>query len=256
MTKTLAEDIDRLIQNIARMYATEGNAKLVSILANAKIKAKITGYDNWNGDTDLYTIYIDIPRHIFTEIQNEIEYITEQLTEKFSVFIHHYDCTWIERIHIAPSMIQIDDWQQKALDWLAGKGITNQGRVRSDNIANRKQDGLLFRSQNEIHFYNALKSKGVAFAPLPVFLRGGETYSRIEPDFIIVKDGITMCVEIDGDTVHNETPAEANSRTRVLTNEGVVVERFSASECSDISKAMKLADHVIELLRKHKENRS
>ena len=64
-----------------------------------------------------------------------------------------------------------------------------------------------------------------------------------------------MCIEIDGDTVHTETPAEANARTRVLTNEGVIVERFSASECSNPTKAMELALRVKKLLQKHKGNR-
>lgn len=73
--------------------------------------------------------------------------------------------------------------------WLRGEGITNQGRVRSDNIAARAFDGLLFRSQPEINLYGALKAAGVSFAPLPVFVRGGHDYRRIEPDFIIVKDG-------------------------------------------------------------------
>ena len=255
MTNNLAEDIDLLIQNIARMYATEGNAKFVSILAKAKVKAEVTDHDNWDGGTDVYTIYIDIPHQVFAEIKDDLKQIADQLNEKLSVFMHHYDRTWIGPIRIAPFMIRIDDWQQKALNWLSGAGITNQGRVRSDNIANREKDGLLFRSQPEIHFYNALKLLGVAFAPLPVFIRGGDTYSRIEPDFILVKDGITMCIEIDGDTVHTETPAEANARTRVLTNEGVIVERFSASECSNPSKAMELALRVKKLLQKHKGNR-
>jgi hypothetical protein len=255
MTRKLCQDIELLIQNIALMYAGEGNAKFVSILAKANIKAEVTEHDSWDGGTDVYTVYIDVPHQVFANIKDELQQVTDQIMEKLSVFLHNYPHTWIGQIRIAPSLIQIDDWQQKALDWLSGSGITNQGRVRSDNIASRERDGLRFRSQPEIHFYNALKSLGVAFAPLPVFLRGGETYSRIEPDFIIVKDGITMCIEIDGDTVHTETPAEAYARTRVLTNEGVIVERFSASQCDDPAKAIGLANHVVELIQKHKGNR-
>lgn len=70
--------------------------------------------------------------------------------------------------------------------------MTNQGRVRSKNVAPRERDGLLFRSQAEINLYLALKQVGVSFAPLPVFVRGGREYQRIEPDFIILKDG--LCV--------------------------------------------------------------
>lgn len=91
-------------------------------------------------------------------------------------------------------------WRDGAKRWLAGAGISNQGRVRSDNIASREADGLLFRSVPEINLYKALKARGVSVAPLPVFVRGGKTYRRIEPDFVILKEGLVMVVEVDGDT--------------------------------------------------------
>jgi hypothetical protein len=254
-SKDLSIDINLLIQNIARIYANEGNAKYVSILAKSQASAEQTGYDNWDGGIYEYTVHLDVPHQIYSEIVKEIDDIAAQIISKLDIFIHHYDKASIRKLFISPALIDIDNWQVNAINWLSGAGVTNQGRVRSNNIANREHDGLLFRSQAEIHFYDALKSAGVAFAPLPVFLRGGETYSRIEPDFIIVKDGITMCIEIDGDTVHSETPAEAYSRTRILTNEGVIVERFLASECSNPASAKLLAKRVLELIQKHKKNR-
>lgn len=85
---------------------------------------------------------------------------------------------------------------------MTGQGVTNQGRARSDNLAPRMWDGLLFRSQQEINLYRALKSQAVSFAPLPVFVRGGTTYQRVEPDFLVIKDSIVLIVEVDGDTIH------------------------------------------------------
>src|SRR5690606_35974377 len=102
------------------------------------------------------------------------------------------------------------DWRENAKTWIAGLNISNQGRVRSDNLAPHTCDGLRFRSQPEINLYKALKSLGVTFAPLPVFIRGGEDYQRIEPDFVILQDGILLIVEVDGDTTHQETPVEAH----------------------------------------------
>jgi hypothetical protein len=134
--------------------------------------------------------------------------------------------------------------------WLRGEGITNQGRVRSDNIAAREHDGLLFRSQEEINLYRALKSAGVSFAPLPVFVRGGREYRRIEPDFVVVKGGMIAVVEVDGDTVHQESPAEAHARTTMLVHEGAHVERVKASDCATPEKAKECADRVLASLAK------
>jgi len=255
-TGIFEKDIDFIIQNISRSYAYEGNAKIVSILANGKFSAFQSGFDNWNGGTDIISVNVELPHHIFLEIQSEKESLEKNIASQIASFMHLYNNTWLGDIKILPELVDNKNWQEDAKDWLSGKGINNQGRVRSDNIASRECDGLLFRSQPEIFFYKALKSRGIAFSPLPVFIMGGSEYSRIEPDFIVILDGMTICIEIDGDTVHRETPAEAQSRTRILSNEGVIVERFSASECNDLSNAQNLVEKVLKLIHKHKKNRS
>jgi hypothetical protein len=156
---------------------------------------------------------------------------------------------------ITPVIDADKNWREKTRVWLAGEGVSNQGRVRSDNIPSRTCDGLLFRSQPEIFLYKALKSIGVSFAPLPVFMRGGESYGRIEPDFVIIKNGIMMIVEVDGDTVHHETPAEAHSRTTMLVHEGVHIERVQASECGTQETANTGARKILQILAKLKSAR-
>jgi hypothetical protein len=254
-TGIFENDVNLLIQNVARLFAYEGNAKMVSILSYANISAAQTGYDNWDGGTEIYSVYLEVPQRIYLEINTDLKSISSDIKEKLGAFLHRYGQTWIGEIAISPQLIESENWQKEARDWLAGEGITNQGRVRSNNIASRQCDGLLFRSIPEINIYKALKSKGVAFAPLPVFLKGGKEYSRIEPDFIVIKDGIVLCLEIDGDTVHKETPAEANARTRILSNEGAIVERFQACRCETPEKADDLANEILGLIEKHKRNR-
>lgn len=117
------------------------------------------------------------------------------------------------------------------------------------------EETLLFRSQPEINLYRALKAAGVSFAPLPVFVRGGKDYRRIEPDFIIVKDGMVSVIEVDGDTVHQESPAEAHARTTMLVHEGAHVERVKASACETLEKAMECAERILESLAKVRASR-
>lgn len=253
-TGDIEKDADLLIQNAARLFATEGDAKLVAVLSYSEISASQTDYDNWNGGTYIYTIFLDVPQVVFSEIQSELKQIEECIEQKLSAFSHRYPDSWL-RIKIAPLLVESDTWQDDARRWLTGEGLTNQGRVRSSNIASRECDGLLFRSDPEILIYKALKAKGVAFAPLPVFLKGGREYSRIEPDFILVKNGLIMCIEIDGDTVHTETPSEANARTRILSNEGIVVERFSSTRCATPQAAETLANEILALIETHRRNR-
>lgn len=53
---------------------------------------------------------------------------------------------------------------------------------------------------------------------------------------MLIRKGIMMVGEVDGDTVHQETPAEALARTTMLLHEGVHFERIRASECDSPEK--------------------
>lgn len=83
-----------------------------------------------------------------------------------------------------------------------------------------------------------------------MFVRGGKEYRRIEPDFVIVRDGMIAIVEVDGDTVHQESPADAHARTKMLADEGAIVERVRASDCDTADKAIDCARRVLDSLTK------
>jgi very-short-patch-repair endonuclease len=64
-----------------------------------------------------------------------------------------------------------------------------------------------------------------------------------------------MVVEVDGDTVHNETPAEAHARTTMLIHEGVHIERVKASECETQELANSCAKKIMQVIEKRKASR-
>ena len=78
--------------------------------------------------------------------------------------------------------------------------------MRSDNVAPYEVDGLLFRSQPEINLYRALKDRSISFAPLPVFIRGGDYAAELEPDFVILHRGQVLVVELDGSSSTTKRP--------------------------------------------------
>jgi len=203
----------------------------------------------------IYTLYLQIPVWLYTQVSSGKDESEEKILAHINPLTIPFPKDRIGSVLISPQATEDKDWRDKAKAWVAGTGVTNQGRVRSDNIAPRECDGLLFRSQPEIYLYKALKSLGVSFAPLPVFIKGGESYRRIEPDFVVIKDGIVMVIEVDGDTVHQETPEEAHNRTTMLVYEGAHVERIKASECGTPEKADISAKRLLQIVTKLKSSR-
>ncbi len=245
-------DPESILGTLARLFAAEGAAKEVAVLTYSSPEISETNYDNWNGGTTYYTLFLHVPLNLYPQLEEGLGNIQDNILDKTKIFLESFQNDILSEVKVVPAVVEDPQWREKAAAWLSGSKITNQGRVRSDNVAPLAIDGLLFRSQPEVHFYRALKSKGVSFAPLPVFLRGGESYSRIEPDFVIIHNGITMVVEVDGDTVHQETPAEAQARTRMLQHEGVQIERILASECDTPKKANESANTILDAIQKLK----
>ena len=246
-------DPESILGTLARMFAADGAAREVALLTYSTPELGDARHDNWNGGSTFYTLILHAPINLYTQIAEDKEEIEKSIGNKIELFLQKNSNEYLDGVSIIPTAIDDPQWREKATAWLSGSKVSNQGRVRSDNVAPLTQDGLLFRSRPEIHFYKALKSTGISFAPLPVVIRGGDSYSRIEPDFLLIHKGIVMVVEIDGDTVHTETPAEAQARTRTLQHEGVHVERISASECDTSLKAKNEVEKVISSFTKLKE---
>jgi hypothetical protein len=255
MISSMKDDLEKILGALARLFAHEGKSNEVAILTHSKARITQSSFDNWNGGTYGYQISLQLPTHLFAQVADRLEFFEKSFSSRAENISRLYENEFIEGFIIVTELPENAEWRAGAKAWLSGEGVNNQGRARSDNVAPKMCDGLLFRSQPEIELYRALKSTGIAFAPLPVFVRGGESYRRIEPDFVIIKDGITLIVEVDGESFHNESPREAHERLTMLVYEGVHVERIDPSECGTPDKARSSVAKILRVIDKLKTNK-
>jgi hypothetical protein len=237
---------------LTEIFAHEGFAKEVAVLANAKPKLVETGFDT-NSRFYGYRLHLGLPMELYVQLHNECDHLQNSIRAKGQTLLKGNE--YLHTVSITPPATTDPNWREKANAWVLGTGITNQGRVRSDNIASRECDGLLFRSRPEINLYQALKDLGVSFSPLPTFIRGGRNYQRIEPDFIILRHGLMVVVEVDGDTVHRESPAEAQERLKMLEHEGARIIRVRAELCATPDLAASYARDLLADIDKLKRAR-
>lgn len=95
----------------------------------------------------------------------------------------------------------------------------------------------------------------LAVAPLPVFVRIGKNYHRIEPDFVVIYQGLTFVIEVDGDTFHPESRAEADKRLIPVTHDGIEVRRIKAEDVSDEARAEVVVRKLINYMANRKRSR-
>jgi hypothetical protein len=164
-----------LLATVAGLLARDGSATEVAILANGTASMAQTDYDNWDGGMDGFSIDIVIQKTLFYQIWSQRELSEQNILSVAREVARGAEQQYIARVSILVKVEGSDNWREQAKGWLEGKGVNNQGRVRSDNVAGKICDGLLFRSQPEIFLYIAFKSVGISFAPLPVFVKGGQS---------------------------------------------------------------------------------
>lgn len=213
----------------------------------------------WDSDfgIDAWRLFVTLPVHIFYALTDEERKATEEaILDVGAPFFASAPSHALSSVSLAPMVTAAaDKWREEAIRFIKGDGVTNQGRVRSDNIASKQHRGLLFRSKPEITLFEALTRAQLAVSPLPVFVRIGKSYNRLEPDFIVVYKGLTFVVEVDGDTFHRELPAEADKRLVPLTYEGVEVRRIRASELDTDQAADAAVRELIQFMSRRKESR-
>lgn len=250
--------VDDFTYATARLLALGGMREEVKLLASQDtLDPDCIEEDNWNGGQWTWRFDLVLPLAAFRSLTPaDRETLSSRITDVMRELLNAYENHSLATTRILMQVEKANPgWREQAKAWAVGSGISNQGRVRSTNIAPFEHDGLLFRSRPEILLYQALKALGVTLAPLPVFIRGGKEYRRLEPDFVLVHRGVLMVVEVDGDSFHTEAPVDAHQRLSVLSHEGVHAERVRADDCDTDAKARVCADKLLRLMDRLASNR-
>lgn len=253
-TNKLPFPLESFIASVVEALKFRGDSRAIATLIEGEHRLVC-----WDSDfgLDTWRLFIELPVHIFYAMTDDERIATESsIAEAISPFFRAMPTDSLESVVMTPRVTEArDDWRDEAIRFIKGEGVTNQGRVRSDNIASKQHRGLLFRSKAEITLFEALTRAKLAVSPLPVFVRIGKTYNRLEPDFIVVYKGLTFVVEVDGDTYHKELPAEADKRLIPLTYEGVEVRRIRASDLFSDVAADTVVKELIDFMAHRKTSR-
>lgn len=95
-----------LLKTLYEIFSRGKQIPASDILQNASLRIEQTGYDNWNGGTDIYGIYFSIPIILYAQYDNSIKDIEKSISEKIAVLFRQYTNIWVGEVLISPSMDQ------------------------------------------------------------------------------------------------------------------------------------------------------
>jgi len=79
-----AKDPEPFLATLAELLANEGETASVAVLANCKAVIKQTDYDNWDGGSHGYSIFLQIPSNLYKQIYDQRELIEKKIKSVYA----------------------------------------------------------------------------------------------------------------------------------------------------------------------------
>lgn len=124
---------EALLATVEAMLAAEGMAEAAELLREADADVVETGYDNWNGGTHLYTVFLSINPASFGRLGAKRATLEEQITARVKLVYEQDDNSWFSAV-IRPRIQPRPDWRT------APAGLSH--RVRRNIIDGLKVDNI------------------------------------------------------------------------------------------------------------------
>lgn len=75
-------DPESILGTLARLFAAEGAAREVAVLTYSAPEIVETGYDNWNGGTTFYSLFLHVPLNLYPQIQEGLGLLQQAICDK------------------------------------------------------------------------------------------------------------------------------------------------------------------------------
>ena len=113
--KRIQHSPEKYLATISQMLDAEGMKEPSAILKQATIKVEETGYDNWNGGTRIWTIFLEIPPTIFALLGTRKHAIEEQISNRLQPIIETFSEDWFN-VSFTPKIEPRPEWRENNND--------------------------------------------------------------------------------------------------------------------------------------------
>lgn len=103
-------DDEDYLASVEAMLTAEGMAEAAELLREAETEVVETGYDNWNGGTRLYTVFLSIDPASFGRLGAKRATLEEQITARVKLVYEQDDSNWFSAT-IRPRIQPRPDWR-------------------------------------------------------------------------------------------------------------------------------------------------
>lgn len=146
--KQIEEKPEVYLSTAARMLDAEGMSEASSLLRSAHVVVEETGFDNWNGGTRVWTVFLEVSPERYAQIGSNREVIEEQIHKRIEPIVQKFSDDWFS-VTLTPRTVIEPDWRE-----LQGDLTKTTRRNIVDGLIIEKADWS--GSLNELEFLGRL----------------------------------------------------------------------------------------------------
>lgn len=162
MEKKLLEET---LATVHGLLQAEGMNEAASLVREHPARAEQTGYDNWNGGTEIWEVQFEVPTQEFARLGARRGQLEEQITARLKTILEHDTQDWYSA-RIVPAKVTRQDWRAGDLGFLRRQPpIPAHTRARFSDVRNRIErqadPPLLNRNPEQVAEHRQLDAHGV-----------------------------------------------------------------------------------------------
>ncbi len=106
------ERAGQLVRTAKKIAELRGATNEVLLLSQATARLIESGYDNWNGGTDVYTLTLEVPIEVYARVEDDREELEKAILQRVTDLIRTESGVVISQIVISPHMEEAEQPSQ------------------------------------------------------------------------------------------------------------------------------------------------
>ena len=98
------QDSVKIIATLGNLFKRDGLIPEFEVLSQGECIIESTGYDNWNGGTEIYGIFCTVPLDIYSKYEHEIKSIEQSIKNKAEKIFRTYPQCWVGEVIVTPAL--------------------------------------------------------------------------------------------------------------------------------------------------------
>jgi len=142
------DSLEIVLGTVHALLVAENMTEAASLVRAYPARAEQTGFDNWNGGTELWTIHFDLPPEDYARLGSRREKLEEQISARVKTVMEPGSQDWYS-VSIAPSRDVPKDWRAEGSNLARG--------IRKNIVDGLRLEGILWQGRlNDVEFLSRL----------------------------------------------------------------------------------------------------